>query len=147
MREPLLALGVLIVAAGAVWIWLAWRWHQTRRAGAADLVAAYRATRARALVLAFTTPECVPCKTVQRPALDTLEQRYPGRVVIGEVNALDEPNLAARFAILTVPSTVVISQDGRIRAINIGTATTEQLAAQAGLNGQEGTPQGIDKWL
>ena len=135
VREPLLALGILLAVAGLFWLWQAWRQRRAMRAGAADLVATFNA-RARALVLAFSTPECVPCKTVQRPALEALERRYPGRIVIGEIDALDTPGLAGRFGILTVPSTVVIGPDGKIRAINHGTATAERLALQAGLNGQ-----------
>ncbi len=135
MREPLLALGVLVVAAGAVWLWLVWWRHRARRAGAADLVAAYNATRAGALVLAFTTPDCVPCKTVQRPALQELERQFPGHIITGEIDALDAPALARRFGILTVPSTVVIGPDGHVRAVNHGTATAERLAIQARLNG------------
>ena len=135
MREPLLALGLLVVAAGGVWLWLAWRQRRARRAGAADLVTAYDATRAGALVLAFTTADCVPCKTVQRPALEALEQQFPGRVVTDEIDALAAPALAWRFGILTVPSTVVIGPDGEVRAINHGTATADRLAEQARLNG------------
>jgi hypothetical protein len=54
------------------------------------------------------------------------------------VDALIEPQLAARFGILTVPSTVVIGPAGDVRAINNGTATAERLATQVGLNGQPG---------
>lgn len=135
MPEPLIALGTLIVAAGALWLWVAWRRRRVRRSGAADLVQRYDAGDAGALVLAFTTPDCVPCKTVQRPALDALERQLPGRVVMREIDALDAPHLARRFGILTVPSTVVIGPAGEIRAINHGTATAERLAMQAGFNG------------
>jgi len=138
MREPLLALGILVLVGVTLWLWLASRQLRARRTGAADLVETYHARGAGALVLAFTTPDCVPCKTVQRPALEALEQQYPGRIVIGEVDALIEPQLAARFGILTVPSTVVIGPAGDVRAINNGTATAERLATQVGLNGQPG---------
>lgn len=138
MREPLLALGLLAVAFGGIRVWLGWRRRAVMRTGAADLLAAFDATRAGALVLAFTTPECVPCKTIQRPVLEELEQRYPGRLVFKEVDAARSPELARRFGILTVPSTVVIGPDGEIRAINHGTASAERLAVQIGLNGQWG---------
>ncbi len=133
MREPLLALGLLVGAYGGVWIWVGWRRRRVRRTGAADLITSFHAARADALVLTFGTPGCVPCKTVQRPALDALLERFPGQVTVAEVDALQTPDLAQRFGILTVPSTVVIGSDGEIRAINHGTATTDRLAAQAGL--------------
>ena len=133
MREPLLALGLLVVAFGGVRMWVGWRRRHVMRAGAPDLLAAFSAAQRDALVLAFTTPECMPCKTVQRPALDALLQRFPGRIAVAEVDALQTPHLARRFGILTVPSTVVIGPDGEVRAINHGTVTTERLATQAGL--------------
>lgn len=135
MGEPLLALGLLVVAYGGVRMWVGWRRRHVMRAGAADLVTSFRAARADTLVLVFGTPECVPCKTVQRPALDALLERFPGRVTVAEVDALQAPDLVQRFGILTVPSTVVIGADGGIRAINHGTATTDRLATQAGFNG------------
>lgn len=138
MRDPLLALGILTVGVAVLWLWLGSRQARALRAGAADLVATYHARDAGALVLAFTAPDCAPCRTVQKPALEALEQQYPGRIVIGEVDALIERRLAGRFGILTVPSTVVIGPTGDVRAINNGTATTERLAAQVGLNGQPG---------
>ncbi|MDR7481889.1 MAG: thioredoxin family protein [Armatimonadota bacterium] len=130
---PLVALGIVTAVVAAVALLLAWRRRRVLRLGAADLVASYRLNGARALVLAFTTPECAPCKTVQRPALQALEQRFPGQVVVAEVDALRERGLAARFGILTVPSTVVIASTGRVRAVNSGAVLAERLARQIGL--------------
>lgn len=138
MRDPLLALAILVIGAAVLWLWLGSRQARAVRAGAADLVETYQAAEAGALVLAFTTPDCAPCRTVQRPALEALQERYPGRIVVGEVDALAEPRLAARFGILTVPSTVVIGPAGDVRAINNGIATAERLTAQMGLNGGPG---------
>lgn len=135
MREPLFALAAMLVAALGLWLWLGWRRYRVRRAGASDLILRYGASGTGALVLAFTTSDCIPCKTVQRPALDALAQQFSGRVVMREIDALEAPHLARRFGILTVPSTVVIGADGTIRAINHGVATADRLAAQAGLNG------------
>lgn len=136
MREPLLALAMLVAVSAGLWVWIGWRRRVVMRAGAGDLWTSFGAAPAEALVLAFTTPECLPCRTVQRPALEALEHRHPGRIVFSEVNAFDASDLARRFGILTVPSTVIIGQDGEVRAVNHGTATTERLATQARLNGR-----------
>ncbi len=135
MREPLLALGLLVVAFGGVRMWVGWRRRHVMRAGAADLLPRFDVNGSDALVLAFTTPDCVPCKMVQRPALDALLERFPGRIAVAEVDALQTPDLARRFGILTVPSTVVVGPGGEVRAINHGTVTTERLATQAGFGG------------
>ncbi|MDQ7844122.1 MAG: thioredoxin family protein [Armatimonadota bacterium] len=132
MADRLLVL--MLVAAGAAIVWLILRWRSARyrRTGAADLVPP---GRARPLVLAFSTPDCVPCRTQQKPALHELLRRYPGRVEVRAVDAADQPDLADRFGIMTVPSTVVIDPRGRIVAINHGMTRWEKLAAQLNLNG------------
>lgn len=134
MREPLLALTTLVAVFGGLWVWIGWRRRIVMRGGARDLWTSFGGAPAEVLVLAFTTPECLPCKTVQRPALEALERQHPGRIVFSEVNALEAPDLARRFGILTVPSTVIIGRDGEVRAINHGTALTERLVTQAGLS-------------
>ncbi|MDR7554481.1 MAG: thioredoxin family protein [Armatimonadota bacterium] len=132
---PVVALGVVALVVGGVALALAWRRRRVLRQGAADLVAAYGVNGARALVLSFVTPACASCKTVQRPALQALVGRFPGQVVVAEVDALRERGLVRRFGILTVPSTVVITSDGRVRAVNTGPAAAERLARQLGVEG------------
>jgi len=131
MPERLLV--VLIVAAIVVAVWVLIRLRATSFKGrdATDLLEANRP-----LILAFSTPDCVPCRTAQKPALEQLQRRFPGRVDVREVDATVHPELADRFGILTVPSTVVVRADGRILAVNYGLARTDKLTAQLNLNGQ-----------
>lgn len=130
MTDRLLAL--LIVAAVVAGIWglirLRAAWYRGREAG--DLL-----DGTRPLILAFSTPDCVPCRTAQKPALEKLQQRYVDRVEVREVDATVRPELADRFGILTVPSTVVVGGDGRVRAVNYGLALADKLALQLGLDG------------
>lgn len=124
---------VLIVAAIVVAVWALVRRRASyyRRHDAADLL-----EDDHPLVLAFSTPDCVPCRTAQKPALEQLQRRFPGRVDVREVDATVHPELADRFGILTVPSTVLVAADGRILAVNYGLARADKLTAQLNLNGQ-----------
>lgn len=132
MAERLLVLLLAACGVALVWLLLRWRSSRYRRPGARDLLTL---SRGRPLVLAFSTPDCVPCRTQQKPALAELQRRYPARLAVREVDAAAEPGLAERFGIMTVPSTVVVDGRGRILAINHGLATWEKLAAQLSLNG------------
>jgi thioredoxin-like negative regulator of GroEL len=131
MPDRLLVL--LIVAAIVVAVWALVRRRATsyRDHDAADLLEADRP-----LVLAFSTPDCVPCRTAQKPALEQLQRRFPGSVDVRNVDATEHPELAERFGILTVPSTVVVGSDGRVLAVNYGLARADKLTAQLNLNGQ-----------
>jgi thioredoxin 1 len=81
-------------------------------------------------ILYFTTPECAPCKTIQRPALQRLQQQLGDRLQVVEVNAHERPDLAGAWGIFSVPATFVIDPSGRPRHANFGTATAEKLLDQ-----------------
>jgi thiol-disulfide isomerase/thioredoxin len=81
-------------------------------------------------ILYFTTPICAPCKTQQRPALQRLVQELGEQVQIIEVNALEQPDAADRWGVLSVPTTFILDRQGRPRQINHGVAGAEKLKQQ-----------------
>ncbi len=133
----LIVLVALAAAAVGVWAALAWWTRRFRVANAADLLASPRGSRA--LVIAFTTPDCAPCRAAQRPALERVHQQHADDVDVREIDATLDPALAQRFGILGVPSTVVIDRHGRVRAINHTFAPARKLIGQLGLNGARPT--------
>lgn len=135
VAERLLVLGLVAAALTLVWLALRWRSARYRRPNARDVLTRLAVSRPP-VVLAFTTPECVPCRTMQRPALEELRRRYPERFELREVDATVMPELAERFGLMTVPSTVVIDGRGRVLAINHGLARWPKLAGQLSLNGR-----------
>jgi thioredoxin 1 len=81
-------------------------------------------------ILYFTSPYCVPCKTTQRPALKRLLEKTGERVQLLQVDALEQPNLAESWGVLSVPTTFVIDSGGQVRRVNHGVTSTEKLLAQ-----------------
>ena len=75
-------------------------------------------------ILYFTTEQCSTCRLRQEPALAKLD------VPVRRVDAIAERELARRFAIYTVPSTVVIRTDGTAANVNYGFAGTAKLRRQ-----------------
>jgi thioredoxin-like negative regulator of GroEL len=69
---------------------------------------------AEASLLEFWAPWCKPCKAIE-PALDELAKRLP----VVRVNADEEPDLAARHEVLSLP-TVVLLVDGEPRGSVVG---------------------------
>ncbi len=84
----------------------------------------------RAAILYFTTPTCAPCKTVQRPAIDSLKRRLDDRLQVFEIDATLRPDLADSWGVLSVPTTFIIDPLGQPRHINHGVATADKLYAQ-----------------
>jgi thiol-disulfide isomerase/thioredoxin len=81
-------------------------------------------------IVYFTTPTCAPCKTVQRPAIESLKKILGERLQVIEVDASQQPELAQDWGVLSVPTTFVIDSDGTPRHVNHGVATAEKLTHQ-----------------
>ncbi len=81
-------------------------------------------------ILYFTTPECVPCKTVQRPALRRVQTRLGDRLQIIEIDASQQPELAKEWGVLSVPTTFLLDEKGVARHVNHGATTAEKLIEQ-----------------
>jgi hypothetical protein len=80
-------------------------------------------------VLAFSTPQCQQCRLLQKPALAEVAAQTE-QVEILSIDALEQPELAERYGILTVPSTVVLAPNGRASAVNYGFAPARVLLEQ-----------------
>jgi thioredoxin-like negative regulator of GroEL len=76
-------------------------------------------------VLYFWSQGCTVCRTHQEPALEGL-----AGVRVEKVDALAEPEVAGRFHVYTVPTTVVVGRDGRARKVNYGYAPSSRLQEQ-----------------
>ena len=82
------------------------------------------------VLLYFTTPTCAPCKTVQRPAIQRLQERIGERMEVVEVDASIQPELASQWGVLSVPTTFIIDAQGNPRYVNHGVAPLDKLQRQ-----------------
>jgi thioredoxin 1 len=62
------------------------------------------------LVVDFWATWCAPCRAIA-PVLEAIAREETGRVVIGKVNVDEQPALAARFSIRSIP-TLLFFKDG-----------------------------------
>jgi len=60
----------------------------------------------------FWASWCGPCKMIG-PFVEQLAEEYSGRIKVGKVNVDDEPDLAARYSVVSIP-TLVVFKDGNI---------------------------------
>lgn len=114
----LAVVGVVVLAAAGLETFRAWR---ARRLSAG----AGGAAAAQPYILYFTGDSCTVCKTHQEPALARL-----GEVRIDKVDAVAERELADRFHVYTLPTTVVIAADGQALHVNYGYAPAPKLERQ-----------------
>ncbi len=83
-------------------------------------------------ILYFTTPNCIPCKTIQRPALKKLKDQLGDRLQVIEVDVEKQPTLASRWGVLSVPTTYIIGKNGEIQQVNHGATRAEKILDQLG---------------
>lgn len=132
--DLLLRLGwaAAIIAIGVALYWLANHavLYRAQRKGIADPAHLPFEPRGLPAILYFTTPECAPCRTIQRPALRQVQEHLGGRLQVVEVDAQERPDLASRWGVLSVPTTFIIDSRGRLRHVNHGVTRTEKLIQQ-----------------
>ena len=81
-------------------------------------------------LLYFTTPDCAPCKTVQRPAIQRLKELMGEYLQVVEVDATVQPEIASQWGVLSVPTTFIIDSEGNPRYVNHGVTATDKLLKQ-----------------
>jgi thioredoxin 1 len=81
-------------------------------------------------ILYFTTPDCVPCRTIRGPAVSELRDEYPGEVQIIEIDASARSDVAAHWGVLSVPTTFVLDRSGTPHDVNHGVTRAKKLRRQ-----------------
>jgi thioredoxin 1 len=123
-----IALTFLIIAAAVGLYWLYRRRLLSRQSGTAMHLEGYAPGRPG--VLYFSSPDCAPCETIQKPALERLIELSAGELQIVEVNALENPELADQWGVLTLPTTFLIDSHARARGVNHGAVRESTLMRQ-----------------
>ena len=119
---------VAIIAAGLSLYWLANRLILAR---ARKVVTGLKRARPNSPVLLyFTTPTCAPCKTIQRPAIQSVKERLGERLQIIEIDAAAQPEIASRWGVMSVPTIFLINSSGQPRHVNHGVTDAEKLLKQ-----------------
>jgi thioredoxin 1 len=110
--------GVVVLAAAVLEVWRASR---ARRVA----LLATAAPSTEPYLIYFTGDNCTICHTHQEPALEKL-----AGVRVDKVDAIADRELADRFHVYTLPTTVVMTSDGKPLHVNYGYAPAPKLERQ-----------------
>ena len=80
------------------------------------------------LLVDFWAEWCGPCRAIA-PVLEDLARTSGGKVTLGKVNVDDNPGLAARYGIRSIP-TILFVKDGAVKDQMIGAVPKQQLQAR-----------------
>jgi thioredoxin len=78
----------------------------------------------------FWAEWCGPCKMVA-PILDEIAEEHEGKLRIAKLNVDDNPEIARRFSVMSIP-TMIVFRDGQEAARIIGAKGKGQLVQELG---------------
>src|SRR3989344_3116589 len=77
------------------------------------------------VLIDFYADWCMPC-VMMGPIIEDISKRFKGKIKIGKVNIEDNPGLAQKHNILSIPNFLVF-KDGKVIEQFIGTISEEEL--------------------
>lgn len=80
-------------------------------------------------ILYFASDSCAACPSQAR-YLERLLAQWQDRLVIQKVDTEVEPETAEKYGVFTLPTTILIDQEGDVREINYGLTHTHKLTQQ-----------------
>lgn len=113
--------------------WIRYRLNRLRRLVVADPILA-SARGDTPVIVYFSDPTRWLCQTRQQPTLERLRRDLNHQLHIIEIDVRAEPEIAARWGVVTTPITFVLDQTLQTCHVNDGVATFETLKAQVGVH-------------
>lgn len=81
----------------------------------------------QAVLVDFWATWCGPCRMIA-PVIEEVAAEFDGRAVVGKVDVDEEPGLAQRFGVMSIP-TLIVMKDGKVVEQAVGARGRADVAA------------------
>lgn len=81
-------------------------------------------------IILFTSPNCPPCDKVQKPILNRLMENAREKLQYFEIDTITNPEIAAEWGVLSVPSTFLLNREGIPQFVHHGVVSERILLEQ-----------------
>lgn len=117
----------LMIAGGLALAWLVWQWVKVRLARS---ISPGDEATGKPTLLYFSGPYCAICKVQQTPIIEQIAATFTDAVEVKRVDVTQSPDLASKYRVLTLPTTIVIDPQGQVTHINYGVTPQTKLESQ-----------------
>ncbi len=77
------------------------------------------------VLIDFWASWCGPCRMLG-PVVEELAEKHSDKVIVGKVNVDEEPELAAKFNVMTIP-TLIVFKNGQVTNTSVGVKTEQEI--------------------
>lgn len=116
-----------VILTGLTLLGLGWRYYKARLMQSIQPV---EVASGLPTLLYFGADYCAPCKLQQAPIVENLANKWGEAVIVKKVDVTQQPDLATQYRVLTLPTTVILNQQGEVAHINYGLTSQAKLEAQ-----------------
>ena len=115
------------VVGGLGLLWLGWQYYKAKTI---QTLHSIEVSANKPSLLYFTGKYCTACKFQQTPIIDSLLAKLGDSIDVKQYDVSDHPELASRYRVLTLPTTIVVNESGQVTHVNRGVARQDQLETQ-----------------
>jgi thiol-disulfide isomerase/thioredoxin len=117
----------LVIVGGLTLAWFVW---QSYKARLIKTIPASKAPTGKPSLLYFTGAYCAVCEYQQSPIIAHIATTLGASVEVNTLDVSTHPDLASQYKVFTLPTTVVLDEQGQVAHINYGLTQQTKLEAQ-----------------
>ena len=80
----------------------------------------------------FWATWCMPCRMLA-PTVEEIADEYSDKLVVGKINVDEEPDLARKFRVMSIPTLIVFENGEEVRR-SVGVVEKDDILVMAGID-------------